>query len=94
MAQFIQTQYKEFVNLDNILTFDISYNEQFKVWYAVAYYPGSYTGNHSYISSTIGAFKTEKEAKKAIREVIRRSNHPEEYPNGLLADFTVEGGPY
>ena len=94
MAQFIQTQYKEFVNLDNVLTFNISYNEEYKVWYVVAYYPGSYTGNHYYISSTIGAFKTEKEAKKAIREVIRRSNHPEEYPNGLLADFTVEGGPY
>lgn len=89
MAQFIQTQYKEFVNLDNVLTFNLSYNEEYKVWYVVAYYPGSYTGNHSYISSTIGAFKTEKEAKKAIREV-----HPEEYPNGLLADFTVEGGPY
>lgn len=94
MAQFIQTQWKDFVNLDNVLKFDLTYNEEYKVWYVVAYYPGSYTGHHSYITSSIGAFKSEKEAKKAIREVIRRSNHPEEYPNGLLADFTNEGGPY
>lgn len=31
MAQFIQTQYEEFVNLDNVLTFNISYNEEYKV---------------------------------------------------------------
>lgn len=94
MAQFIQTQYKEFVNLDNVLNFGLQYNDEYKVWYVVAYYPGSYTGNYTYITSTIGAFESEAKAKKAIREVIRRSNHPEEYPSGLLADFTNEGGPY
>lgn len=39
MAQFIQTQYKEFVNINNVLNFGLSYNEQYKVWYVVAYYP-------------------------------------------------------